>query len=225
MTLRVLLVDDQTLVRAGFAQLLSRDPGIDVVGEASDGREAIELAREVGPDVILMDIRMPVLDGLEATRRILEDQRTAETRVVMLTTYETDENVFTALQIGATGFLLKDIEPDELRRAVKVAAAGEALLSPSVTRRLIAEYTERLATPPLDPAPLEVLTDREKEVMAVVAEGLSNQEISERLFLSPATVKTHISRILAKLHARDRTQLVVIAYETGLASPGEPTDA
>lgn len=224
MTVRVLLADDQTLVRAGFAQLLSRDPEIEVVGEASDGREAIEVARDVGPDVILMDIRMPVIDGLEATRRLLQDPRTAATRVVMLTTYETDENVFTALRIGATGFLLKDIEPDELRRAVKVAAAGEALLSPSVTRRLIAEYTESLATPPLDPTPLEALTDREREVMAVVAEGLSNQEISERLFLSPATVKTHISRILTKLNARDRTQLVVIAYESGLARPGESTD-
>lgn len=221
MTVSVVLADDQTLVRAGFSQLLSRDPDIDVIGEASDGREAIDLVRDLSPDVVLMDIRMPVMDGLEATRRLVNDPTTNETRIVVLTTFETDENVFTALQVGATGFLLKDIDPDELRRAVKVAAAGEALLSPSVTRRLIAEYTEKLATPPLDAAPLEVLTDREREVMAVVAKGMSNQEISDRLFLSPATVKTHVSRILTKLHARDRTQLVVMAYESGLVTPGE----
>lgn len=225
MTVRVLLADDQTLVRAGFSQLLSRDSEIEVVGEASDGQEAIDMTRQLEPDVVLMDIRMPAMDGLEATRCLLADGRTENTKVVVLTTYETDENVFTALRIGATGFLLKDIEPDELRRAVKVAAAGEALLSPSVTRRLIAEYTERLGTPPLDPSPLEVLTEREREVMAVVAEGLTNQEISDRLFLSPATVKTHISRILTKLNARDRTQLVVIAYETGMVTPGELSDS
>lgn len=224
MSVRVVLADDQTLVRAGFVQLLSRDPEIEVVGEASNGQEAIDVIRDLEPDVVLMDIRMPVLDGLEATRLLLDDPRTSEIKVVVLTTYETDENVFTALRIGATGFLLKDIEPDELRRAVKVAAAGEALLSPSVTRRLIAEYTERLASPPLDPSPLEVLTEREREVMAVVAEGLTNQEISDGLYLSPATVKTHISRILTKLQARDRTQLVVIAYEAGLVRPGESTD-
>lgn len=224
MSVRVVLADDQTLVRAGFVQLLSRDPEIEVVGEASNGQEAVDVIRDLEPDVVLMDIRMPVLDGLEATRRLLDDPRTSEIKVVVLTTYETDENVFTALRIGATGFLLKDIEPDELRRAVKVATAGEALLSPSVTRRLIAEYTERLASPPLDPSPLEVLTEREREVMAVVAEGLTNQEISDRLYLSPATVKTHISRILTKLQARDRTQLVVIAYEAGLVRPGESTD-
>lgn len=221
MTVRVVLADDQTLVRAGFAQLLARDPEIEVVGEVGDGQAAIDLVREHQPDVVLMDIRMPVMDGLEATRRILADTRTSDTSVVVLTTFETDENVFTALQVGATGFLLKDIEPDELRRAVKVAAAGEALLSPSVTRRLIAEFTERVATPPLDDSELSVLTDRELEVMAVVAEGLSNQEIADRLYMSPATVKTHISRILTKLNARDRTQLVVIAYESGLTRPGE----
>jgi DNA-binding NarL/FixJ family response regulator len=224
LTVRVVLVDDQNLVRAGFNQLLSRDPEIEVVGEAADGLEGIDVVRDVEPDVVLMDIRMPLLDGLEATRRLLADPRTSGTSVVVLTTFESDENVFTALQAGATGFLIKDIDPDELRRAVKVAAAGEALLSPSVTRRLIEEFTERLATPPLDDSRLEALTDREREVMAVVAEGLSNQEISDRLYMSPATVKTHISRILTKLDARDRTQLVVIAYETGLTRPGESTD-
>lgn len=224
MTVSVVLADDQTLVRSGFVQLLSRDPEIEVKGEASDGREAIDLVRELQPSVVLMDIRMPVMDGLEATRRLVDDPRTSATKIVVLTTFETDENVFTALRVGATGFLLKDIDPDELRRAVKVAAAGEALLSPSVTRRLIAEYTENLATRPLDPTPLEVLTEREIEVMAEVAKGLSNQEISDRLYLSPATVKTHVSRILTKLNARDRTQLVVTAYESGLVTPGDSTD-
>jgi DNA-binding NarL/FixJ family response regulator len=220
-TVRVVVADDQNLVRAGLAQLLSRDPQIEVVGEGSNGREAIDLARELDPDVILMDIRMPVMDGLEATRRILDDPRTADTRIVVLTTFDTDENVFAALRLGASGFLLKDVEPDDLRNAVRVAAAGEALLSPSVTRRLIAEYTDRLATPPLDPSPLDPLTDREREVMGLVAEGLTNSEIAERIYLSPATVKTHISRILTKLGARDRTQLVVLAYESGLVTPGE----
>jgi DNA-binding NarL/FixJ family response regulator len=221
LTIRVALADDQTLVRAGFVQILSRDPDIEVVGEAGTGVEAIDLAREQAPDVILMDIRMPEMDGLEATRRLLSDPRTKEVRVVVLTTFEVDEYVFTALREGASGFLLKDIEPDDLRKAVKVAASGEALLSPSVTRRLIAEYADHAARPLLDPAPLDRLTEREQDVMALVAEELSNQEISERLFLSPATIKTHVSRILTKLHARDRTQLVVIAYETGLVSPGQ----
>lgn len=221
MIVRVLLADDQTLVRAGFVQILGKDPDIEVVGEAGTGREAIDLARDLDPDVVLMDIRMPEMDGLEATRRLLGDPRTGDVKVVVLTTFEIDEYVFSALRHGASGFLLKDIEPDDLRKAVKVAAAGEALLSPSVTRRLIAEYADKLATPPLDPSPLDQLTEREQEVMALVAEGLSNQEISGRLYLSPATVKTHVSRILTKLQARDRAQLVVIAYETGLVTPGE----
>ena len=221
MNVRVVLADDQNLVRAGFVQILSKDPDIEVVGEAGTGREAIELTRQLDPDVVLMDIRMPEMDGLEATRRLLSSPRSEQVKVVVLTTFEIDEYVFSALRSGASGFLLKDIEPDELRRAVKVAAAGEALLSPSVTRRLITEYSERLPTPPLDPAPLDQLTVREQEVMAVVAEGLSNQEISERLFMSTATVKTHVSRILTKLHARGRAQLVVMAYETGLVTPGQ----
>jgi DNA-binding NarL/FixJ family response regulator len=220
LTVRVLLADDQTLVRAGFAQILSKDPDIEVVGEAGTGVDAIDLARELEPDVVLMDIRMPEMDGLEATRRLLSDWRTEDVRVVVLTTFETDEYVFTALREGASGFLLKDIEPDDLRKAVKVAAAGEALLSPSVTRRLVAEYVGHHAAP-LDPTPLNQLTDREREVMELVAQGLSNKEIAERLFLSPATVKTHVSRILSKLHTRDRAQLVVIAYETGLVAPGQ----
>jgi DNA-binding NarL/FixJ family response regulator len=222
MTIRVLVADDQNLVRSGFVQLLSRDPDIEVVGEASDGDEAVRLAREVEPDVAVMDIRMPGLDGLEATRKLLASGRTEHIKVVVLTTYDTDENVFAALRFGASGFLLKDIEADELRNAVKTVAAGEALLSPSVTRRLIGEYTERLATAPLDPTQLQVLTDREIEVLTLVAEGLSNSEIAEEIFLSPATVKTHVSRILTKLNARDRTQLVIIAYETGLTTPGDP---
>jgi DNA-binding NarL/FixJ family response regulator len=224
MTIRVLLVDDQTLVREGFAQILSKDPDIEVAGQAGTGAEAIDLVRDVNPDVVFMDIRMPEMDGLEATRRILSDRRTRDTKVVILTTFEADEYVFTALADGASGFLLKDIEPDELRKAVKVAAAGEALLSPSVTRRLVEEYASSPTRPALDPGMLDILTDREREVMELVAEGLSNREISERLYLSPATVKTHVSRVLTKLNARDRAQLVVLAYETGLTIPGRPTD-
>jgi len=219
-SIRVLVVDDQTLVRAGFAQLLDRDEDIEVVGEAEDGREGLDMARELQPDVVLMDIRMPVMDGLEATRRIVADPRCPDTRVLVLTTFELDEYVFKALRSGASGFLLKDTEPTELRRAVRVVADGDSLLSPAVTRRLIAEYAEKLASPPLDPGPLEVLTDREREVMALVAEGLSNQEIADRLYMSPATAKTHVSRAMTKLGARDRAQLVVLAYETGLVSPG-----
>jgi len=216
---KVLLADDQTLVRAGFRVLLERGEGIEVVGEAADGAEAIEAVRRTRPDVVLMDIRMPVLDGLEATRRIVSDQRLGGVRVVMLTTYELDEYVFEALRAGASGFLLKDIDPADLRQAVRVVAAGDALLSPSVTRRLIAEFASRSAPWRPDPERLAPLTEREREVMALVAGGLSNGEIARRLFMSPATAKTHVSRAMAKLGARDRAQLVVLAFDTGLVSP------
>jgi DNA-binding NarL/FixJ family response regulator len=217
---KVLLADDQTLVRAGFRVLLERGHDIEVVGEVADGAEAIEAVRRLRPDVVLMDIRMPVLDGLEATRRIVADERLAGVRVVMLTTYELDEYVFEALRVGASGFLLKDIDPADLRQAVRVAASGDALLSPSVTRRLIDEFVAKVARRRTDPERLSLLTDREREVMALVGGGLSNDEIARRLFMSPATAKTHVSRAMAKLGARDRAQLVVLAYETGLVSPG-----
>jgi DNA-binding NarL/FixJ family response regulator len=217
---KVLLADDQTLVRAGFRVLLERGHDIEVVGEVADGAEAIEAVRRLRPDVVLMDIRMPVLDGLEATRRIVADERLAGVRVVMLTTYELDEYVFEALRVGASGFLLKDVDPADLRQAVRVAASGDALLSPSVTRRLIDEFVAKVARRRTDPERLSLLTDREREVMALVGGGLSNNEIARRLFMSPATAKTHVSRAMAKLGARDRAQLVVLAYETGLVSPG-----
>jgi DNA-binding NarL/FixJ family response regulator len=216
----VLLADDQKLVRAGFRVLLERGDDIEVVGEAADGAEAVDLARTARPAVVLMDIRMPVMDGLEATRRIVSDQQLGGVRVVVLTTFELDEYVFEALRAGASGFLLKDIDPDDLRQAVRVVAAGEALLSPSVTRRLISEFVTRPAQPPSDPARLAALTEREREVLALVAGGLSNDEIGQRLFMSPATAKTHVSRAMTKLNARDRAQLVMVAYETGLVTPG-----
>jgi DNA-binding NarL/FixJ family response regulator len=219
-TIRVVLADDQTLVRAGFRVLLEHSDDIEVVAEAADGSDALFQVRKHVPDVVLMDLRMPVMDGLEATRRIVEDQRLSDVKVVALTTFDLDEYVFESLRVGASGFLLKDIEPDELRRAVRVIAAGEALLSPSITRRLISEYAERLATPPLDASPLDVLTDREREVLTLVGAGLTNDDIAERLYMSPATAKTHVSRTMTKLGVHDRAQLVVLAYETGLVSPG-----
>jgi DNA-binding NarL/FixJ family response regulator len=215
-SIRVLLADDQTLVRAGFRVLLEKAEDVEVVAEASDGAEAVDLVRRQHPDVVLMDIRMPEVDGIVATRRILADERTCRTRIIVLTTFELDEYVFEALRAGASGFLLKDIEPDDLRDAVRVAARGEALLSPSVTRRLIDEFV-RKSPSPREPDRLQELTAREREVVTLVAEGLSNDEIGGRLFMSPATAKTHVSRAMAKLGARDRAQLVVIAYETGLA--------
>jgi DNA-binding NarL/FixJ family response regulator len=223
MTVRVLLADDQTLVRSGFRALLERTEGVEVVGEASDGVEALALARATRPDVVLMDIRMPGIDGIEATRRIVADARLAGVRVLILTTFEHDDYVFQALHAGASGFLLKDVEPGDLRDAVRVVAAGEALLAPSVTRRLIAEFVSRPGPRPHSPADLDELTDREREVLTHVAAGLSNDEIAERLVISPATAKTHVSRILLKLDARDRAQLIVIAYESGLvkARPAE----
>ncbi|MDQ1616662.1 MAG: hypothetical protein QOJ60_2601 [Actinomycetota bacterium] len=216
---RILLADDQALVRAGFRALLSAEPDIDVVGEAADGAAALELAREHRPDVVLMDIRMPGTDGLEATRRIVADPDLGGTRVIILTTFDLDDYVFEALRAGASGFLLKDTEPVDLISGVRAVARGDALLAPSVTRRLIEQFASRLRTP-RSATTLDVLTEREREVAALVGGGLSNEEIAERLVVSPATAKTHVSRAMVKLAARDRAQLVMLAYETGLVRPG-----
>jgi DNA-binding NarL/FixJ family response regulator len=218
--IKVILADDQALVRAGFRVLLESADDIEVAGEAANGEEAISLALETRPDVVLMDIRMPGVDGLEATRRIVADERLADVRVLIVTTFQIDEYIFEALRSGASGFVVKDIEPAELLQAVRVVARGEALLSPSVTRRLIADFTARPAQPVTALEALDVLTDREREVVALVAGGGTNDEIAKQLFLSPATVKTHVSRAMSKLYAHDRAQLVVLAYETGLVSPG-----
>jgi len=220
MTIRVLVADDQALVRAGFVALLDAQDGIAVVAEADTGTAALAAARELRPDVVLMDIRMPEMDGLTATRAIAADPALAEVRVVVLTTFELDEYVFEAMRAGASGFLVKHTEPAELVRAVRVVAEGEALLSPSVTRRLVSEFAARTKEPVGPSTALAELTLREREVMALVAEGLTNAEIGDRLFMSPATARTHVSRILTKLDARDRTQLVVMAYESGLVRPG-----
>jgi DNA-binding NarL/FixJ family response regulator len=218
--IRVLLADDQALVRGGFRALLDAQEDITVVAEAGDGDEAVRLTERLVPDVVLMDIRMPGVDGLEATRRIGADPRLEAVRVVMLTTFDLDEHVFEALSHGASGFLIKDTEPPELLRAVRIVAAGEALLAPSVTRRLIAEFAaQRPRTGPA-PAGLQELTEREREVVCHVALGLNNEEIAETLVISPATAKTHVSRAITKVGARDRAQLVVLAYQSGLVSPG-----
>ena len=217
--IRVLLADDQALVRAGFRALLDAQDDIDVVGEASDGEHAVRLATSLAPDVVLMDIRMPGHDGLDATRTIAADERLDHVRIVILTTFELDEYVFEALRAGASGFLVKDTEPAELIQAVRVVAHGDALLSAGVTRRLIAEFAARAKEPPTASS-LDELTDREREVMALVAAGLSNEQIADRLVVSPATAKTHVSRAMVKLGARDRAQLVVLAYESGLVRPG-----
>lgn len=217
--IRVLLADDQALVRAGLRALLDARSDIEVAGEASDGHEAVDRARKLRPDVILMDIRMPGLDGLEATRQIAADPDLAGTRIVVLTTFELDEYLFDALRFGASGFLVKDAEPADLVQAVRTAAAGDSLLSPRLTGRLIAEFAAR-ARQPKRSGDLDILTEREREVMALVAEGLSNDEIGARLVMSPATARTHVSRAMTKLRARDRTQLAIFAYETGLVRPG-----
>ena len=217
--IRVLLADDQGLGRAGFRALLDAEEDVAIVGEARDGRQAIELTRSLRPDVVLMDIRMPELDGLAATREIAADRDLAGVRIVILTTFEIDDYVFEALRAGASGFLVKDTEPVDLIAAVRLVAGGEALLSPSVTRRVIEEFAVRAKEPPPS-GDLDELTEREREVMALVAEGLSNEEIATRLVVSPATAKTHVSRAMVKLGARDRAQLVVLAYEHGLVRPG-----
>jgi DNA-binding NarL/FixJ family response regulator len=214
--IRVLLADDQSLVRAGLRALLDGEKDIEVAGEASDGEQAVAVARETPADVMLMDISMPGLTGVEATRRIAADERLSELKVVILTSYETDEHIFDALRAGASGFLLKDSDPADLLRGIRVVAHGEALLAPSVTRRLIADLASRPESTRTNPTELRRLTDREREVMALVAAGLSNDEIAERLVVSPATAKTHVSRAMRKLHAHDRAQLVVLAYESGL---------
>jgi DNA-binding NarL/FixJ family response regulator len=218
--IRVLLADDQALIRAGFHVLVDAADDLQVVGEAADGRQAVDLARRERADVVLMDIRMPGVDGLEATRRISADEDLAGVKVIILTTFEADEYVYQALRAGASGFLVKDTEPADLLQAVRVVARGDALLSPSVTRRLISDIASRPERPAATGRILASLTDREREVMTLVAEGLSNDEIAARLFLSPLTAKTHVSRIMTKLGARDRAQLVVMAYETGLVTPG-----
>lgn len=218
--IRLLIADDQALVRAGFRSILDSDPQLEVTGEAATGREAVAAAKELEPDIVLMDIRMPDLDGIEATRSITSDPDLANTKVIVVTTFELDEYVFGSLRAGASGFLLKDVEPDDLIQAVKIVHAGDALLAPSVTRRLVAEFVNR--TPePRTTQDLDILTDREKEVVALVAGGLTNQEIADRLFISTNTAKTHVSRAMVKLGVHDRAQLVVLAYQSGLVVPEE----
>lgn len=221
--IHVLIVDDQQLVRAGFRVLVESAPDMEVVGEAGEGSGAVELARETKPDVVLMDIRMPGMNGIDATTAICADPDLAETRVLMLTTFDVDDYVYAALRAGASGFVLKDTAPDDLLAAIRVIAEGEALLAPTVTRRLIGEFAARRDVAVVAPQQLDLLTDREREVVALAAQGLSNAEIAEELYISPATAKTHVSRAMMKLHARDRAQLVVIAYQTGLVKAHPPT--
>jgi DNA-binding NarL/FixJ family response regulator len=218
--IRVAVVDDQALVRAGFVVLLESAPDLEVVGDAADGAQAYDLVVRTQPDVVLMDIRMPVMDGLEATRRILADERCTNVRILILTTFDVDEYVYAALRAGASGFLLKDTPPADLLSGVRLVAAGDALLSPGITRHLIEAFLESPKETASPDAALDVLTDRERDVLALVAKGLSNAEIADRLYVSPATVKTHVARMLTKLQARDRAQLIVLAYESHLVRPG-----
>jgi DNA-binding NarL/FixJ family response regulator len=221
MSIRVLVVDDQELVRTGFAMILAHQPDFDVVGEASDGASAVELARTLRPDVVLMDLRMPVMDGVEATRRIVAMTGEGPIRVLVLTTFDDDESVYAALRAGASGFILKDVPARELAGAIRVVAAGQSLFAPSVTRRLIERFVERPAAVDRDlRRRADLLTEREMEVLRLVSTGLSNLEIGERLFVSEATIKSHVSHILTKLDARDRAQAVAIAYEARLITPG-----
>ena len=220
MTIRVAIADDQPLVRAGFATMVSYAEDLELVGEADNGNDAVAVAKRARPDVFLMDIRMPGVDGLEATRRITSDPDLTGTRIIMLTTFDLDDYVHQALRNGASGFLLKDARPEDILNAVRIVAAGEALLAPSVTRRLIERFTTTTPTAAHPPAELAQLTERESEVLVLVAQGLSNAEIADHLYISLYTAKTHVSRILTKLHARDRAQLVMLAYETRLVTPG-----
>jgi DNA-binding NarL/FixJ family response regulator len=224
-SLRVLLVDDQALVRSGFRMLVEAQPGMEVVGEAADGEQAVAEARRARPDVVLMDIRMPRMDGIEATRLITHADPPLGCRVLLLTTYDLDEYVFRGLRAGASGFLLKDVAPEELLRAIGVVAAGESLLAPSVTRRLVEAFVRTPEAPATPPAELAWLTDREREVLTLIGKGLANHEIAERLFLSMATVKTHVNRVFSKLGLRDRAQAVVLAYETGIVRPHDADPA
>ncbi|WP_199486559.1 response regulator transcription factor [Actinomadura logoneensis] len=219
--IKVLVVDDQTIVRAGFAALLDAQPDITVAGQAGDGREAVRLAERHAPDVVVMDIRMPGMDGIEATRRILGGPATGSTRVLVLTTFDVDEYVYEALAVGASGFLLKDATADELVSAVRIVARGDSLLAPQVTGRLIREFSKQRRTRPTPPPALSTLTARETEVLVLMAAGLSNSEIAARLVVSEHTVKTHVARVFTKLNLRDRAQAVMLAYESGLVVPGE----
>lgn len=220
--IRVVVADDQALVRGSFRLLVDSTPGMQTIGEAANGAEAVELARRERPDVVLMDVRMPVMDGIEATRRICSDREAPGVRVLVLTTFDLDAYVYAALRAGASGFLLKDAPPVDLLAAIRVVAAGDGLLAPSITRRLIDEFAARPEAPRPRPSSLAGLTEREREVLELIAHGLSNAEIADRLVLSGATVKTHVGHLLAKLDARDRAQLVIAAYESGLVGARRP---